>query len=526
MRGCGRAMKRQTLESPGLEPEQQAPTVTSTTMSSSRALADVLEGLPDVQVMGDPALAIADLTADAAEVNPGSMFLCVRGRTVDGHALARQAADRGAVAVVAERRLELPHHVTQILIPSVREGAGPMAANFHRRPADEMVVVGVTGTNGKTTVTYLLDQVFRTAGYRPGVVGTTGSLVDGRPQPQQLTTPDAISLQRLLANMRDDGVRAVAMEVTSIALDQHRVGGIRFACAVFTNLSRDHLDYHGTPDAYLAAKARLFAPERTETAAINHDSTEGRSLLRGGVRGRAMEIPTLTYGVGEDAQLRARDVESTSGGVRFRADGVEVRSPLRGAFNVHNCLAALAAAIQVGIDRDVAARGIAEVGGVPGRMEPVEAGQPYQVLVDYSHTPDSLDNALRAVRQLAGPNRVIAVIGCGGDRDRGKRPLMGEAATRNADLTVITSDNPRSEDPGAIIREIEPGARRGGGRFVVEPDRRVAIRIALSESRPGDVVLIAGKGHETGQQFADRTIPFDDRIVAREELETLAEVGG
>ena len=514
-------VREQTIESLAAEPERQAPTVTSTTMSSSRALTDVLEGLPDVQVVGDPGVAISSVTAEAGDVATGSVYLCVRGRNVDGHAFARQAARLGAAAVIAEKRLDLGEEaegVVQVLVPSVREVAGPVAANFYGRPADAMVMVGVTGTNGKTTVTYLLDQVFRTAGYRPGVVGTTGSLVAGRPQPQHLTTPDAVSLQRLLAEMRDQGVDAVAMEVTSIALDQHRVGGIRFACAVFTNLSRDHLDYHGTPDAYLAAKAGLFTPERAATAAVNHDSTEGRSLLRS-------DLPALTYGVGEGAQLRARDVESSASGLRFRADGLELRSALRGSFNVHNCLAALAAGIQVGIDRSEAARGIAEVRGVPGRMEPVEAGQPFEVLVDYAHTPDSLENALRAVRQLVR-GKVIAVMGCGGDRDRGKRPLMGEVAAGNADVTVITSDNPRSEDPEDIIVEIERGARRAKGRYVVEADRRAAIRVALSEARPGDVVLIAGKGHETGQQFANRTVPFDDRVVAREELEALAEVRG
>ncbi|HEV3474191.1 MAG TPA: UDP-N-acetylmuramoyl-L-alanyl-D-glutamate--2,6-diaminopimelate ligase [Actinomycetota bacterium] len=487
--------------------------------SFSPALGEVLEGLPDVQVAGDPGIAIAALTARSADVERGSLFFCVPGRTSDGHDLAGEAVARGAVAVVAERRLALPEKVTQVLVPSVAEAAGPIAAAFHGRPADRMTVVGVTGTNGKTTVTYLLDGVFRAAGRHPGVVGTTGAMVDGRPHPQQLTTPDALSLQQLLGHMRESGVQAVAMEVTSIGLDQHRVGGIRFACAVFTNLSRDHLDYHGTPQEYLAAKATLFTPERAATAAINHDSPEGRSLIR-------EEPPTLTYGVGQGAQLRAEDVASSSQGVRFRVDGVEVRSPLRGAFNVHNCLAALAAAKQVGIPLEIAARGIGGVPGVPGRMEPVQAGQPFEVLVDYAHTPDSLENALRTVRQLAAANRVIAVFGCGGDRDRGKRPQMGEVATRHADLAVITSDNPRSEDPTAIIREIEPGARRGGGSYAVEPDRRTAIRMALSEAGPGDVVLIAGKGHETGQQFADRTIPFDDRVVAREELEALTEVRG
>jgi UDP-N-acetylmuramoyl-L-alanyl-D-glutamate--2,6-diaminopimelate ligase len=510
----------QRLESLWPGADGRVPAVTSVTMPSySPALAEVLQGLPQVEVVGNPKVAIAGLTSRSDEVEPGSLFFCIRGRTTDAHDFAPSAAARGAAAVVAERGLDLPPAVTQVLVPSVAEAAGPVAAAFYDHPAARMVMVGVTGTNGKTTVSYLLDQVFRAAGFRPGVVGTTGALIDGRPHPQRLTTPDALSLQGLLANMRDEGVGAVAMEVTSIGLDQHRVGGIRFACAVFTNLSRDHLDYHGTTEAYLEAKAALFTPEATASAAVNHDSAEGRSLIRG-------DVPALTYGVGDGSQLRAIDVESSPRGVRFRVDGVQVRSPLRGAFNVHNCLAALAAGRQVGIDLDVAARGIAEVRGVPGRMEPVEAGQPFEVLVDYAHTPDSLENALRAVRQLAEGKRVIAVIGCGGDRDRGKRPLMGEAATRNADLTVITSDNPRSEEPEAIIAEIEPGARRGLGRYLVEADRRTAIRMALADAGPGDVVVIAGKGHETGQQFADRTIPFDDRIVAREELESLTEVPG
>ncbi|MGH2738464.1 MAG: Mur ligase family protein, partial [Actinomycetota bacterium] len=321
---------------------------------------------------------------------------------------------------------------------------------------------------------------------------------------------------RLLAGMRDGGIGAVAMEVSSHGLDQHRVGGMRFDCAVFTNLSQDHLDYHGTLEAYLRAKAMLFTPAMTARAAVNHDSPEGRSLIRD-------DLPTLTYGLGAGADLRATDVTLSAEGLSFRVDGLEVHSRLRGAFNVHNCLGALAAARQVGIDDDAAVRGIGAVSGVPGRMEPIEAGQPFQVVVDYAHTPDSLDNVLRAARPLAEGNRVIAVFGCGGDRDRGKRPLMGEAATRLADLTVITSDNPRSEAPEAVIAEIVPGASRGGGAFEVEPDRREAIRRAIRAAGPSDVVVIAGKGHETGQEFATRTVPFDDRVVARQELDALRE---
>ncbi len=479
-------------------------------------LQELLERAPRAEVVGDPRVPIAGIAYRSAEVRPGWLFFSVPGATVDGHAFAPDAAGAGAVAVVAERRLELPDGVIQVLVPSVREAMGPIAAAFYRHPAEAMTVVGITGTNGKTTTTYLLEQVFREAGMAPGVIGTTGVRVDGRPEPFDRTTPEAPDLHRLLAGMRDGGIGAVAMEVSSHGLDQHRVGGMRFDCAVFTNLSQDHLDYHGTLEAYLRAKAMLFTPAMAARAAVNHDSPEGRSLIRD-------DLPTVTYGLGAGADLRATDVTLSAEGLSFRVDGLEVSSRLRGAFNGHNCLAALAAARQVGIDDNAAIRGIGAVSGVPGRMEPIEAGQPFQVVVDYAHTPDSLDNVLRAARPLAEGNRVIAVFGCGGDRDRGKRPLMGEAATRLADLTVITSDNPRSEPPEDVIAEIVPGAERGGGPFEVEPDRREAIRRAIRAAGPGDVVVIAGKGHETGQEFATRTIPFDDRVVARQELDALRE---
>jgi UDP-N-acetylmuramoyl-L-alanyl-D-glutamate--2,6-diaminopimelate ligase len=292
------------------------------------------------------------------------------------------------------------------------------------------------------------------------------------------------------------------------------VDGTRFGCAVFTNLTQDHLDYHGTLEAYFEAKTRLFTSELSERAAVNADTPHGRILAE------QARIPTLTFGTEPAADLRAEDVVVSDTGLSFRVGDVQVRSRLRGHFNVSNALAAMAAARQSGIEDEAIVAGIAELSGVPGRLEPVDAGQPFTVLVDYAHTPDSLDNVLRAARRLAG-GRLITVFGCGGDRDRGKRPLMGRAATALADLTVITSDNPRSEDALAIIAEIEPGARQGGGRFVAEPDRRAAIRLALHEAEEGDVVVIAGKGHESGQQFADRTVPFDDRIVAAEELRSL-----
>jgi len=299
--------------------------------------------------------------------------------------------------------------------------------------------------------------------------------------------------------------------VSSHGLDQHRVEGSRYACAVFTNLTQDHLDYHGTMDAYFEAKAELFTPRLTVRGVVNGDSPYGRELAR-----RAL-VPILTFGLDSEVDVRADDVEVSASGCAFAVDGVPFRSHLRGTFNVYNCLGALVSAREVGIDDGAILQGLASLGGVPGRLEPVEGGQAFPVLVDYAHTPDSLENVLRAARGMAH-GRVIVVFGCGGDRDRGKRPLMGEAATRLADLSVLTSDNPRSEDPGAIIESIVVGARRGSGAFVAEPDRRAAIRLALGEARPGDVVVIAGKGHETGQEFADRTVPFDDRSVAAEEL--------
>jgi UDP-N-acetylmuramoyl-L-alanyl-D-glutamate--2,6-diaminopimelate ligase len=350
------------------------------------------------------------------------------------------------------------------------------------------------------------------------VIGTTGVRVDGRPSPLPRTTPEAPDLQRLLATMVDAGVDAVAMEVSSHGLQQHRVDGVRFRAGVFTNLSQDHLDYHGSMQEYLEAKARLFTRSMSDVGVVNHDSAEGRRIAEPG-------LPTVTYGIGEGADLRATDVRTDAAGINFVVDGrYEIRSALRGLFNVENCLAAFATATALGIDGEDAVGGIEAVRGVPGRVETVEEGQPFLVMVDYAHTPEGLHNVLDAARPLARA-RVIVVFGCGGDRDRSKRPLMGEAATSLADLTVVTSDNPRSEDPLAIIADIEPGARAGGGDYAIEPDRRRAIRLAVRQARDGDVVVIAGKGHESGQEFADRTVPFDDRAVAAEELRELRASG-
>jgi len=474
-------------------------------------LADLLEKASIREVRGDVGVSVLDVAYRSGDVRPGSLFFCVPGTKLDGHDFADEAVSSGATALVVERFLTAT--VPQVLVPSVRSAMGPIAAAFFGDPAGSMTVVGVTGTNGKTTTTYLLESIFEAAGLASGLVGTTGARVRGRHEPFERTTPEAPDLHRLLAQMRDEGVRAVAMEVSSHALDQHRVGGVRYSLAVFTNLSQDHLDYHGSMEEYFAAKAKLFSPEMSDEAIVNADSPHGKRLLSSG-------LPTMTYGVEAASDVRATDIRASAEGVEFRVDGVAVRSSLRGRFNVWNCLAAFASARAMGIDATTAAEGIAALKGVPGRVEAVEEGQPFLVLVDYAHTPDGVENVLAGARPLA-EGRLIAVLGCGGDRDRSKRPLMGRAATALADLTVITSDNPRSEDPIEIIREMEPGAREGGGSYLVEPDRRSAIRLALRHARGGDVVVIAGKGHETGQEFADRTLPFDDRVVAAEELRAI-----
>jgi UDP-N-acetylmuramoyl-L-alanyl-D-glutamate--2,6-diaminopimelate ligase len=480
-------------------------------------LSEVASAVERSELRGDPGALVADVAYASADVTPGALFFCVPGSRVDGHDFAADAAARGASAAVVERRLDVPG-LSQVIVPSVRNAMGPMSAVVFGRPAESMRIVGVTGTNGKTTTTFLLESIFRTAGLRPGVIGTTGARIAGEPMPLSRTTPEAPDLHRLLATMRERGVDHVAMEVSSHALDQHRVGGVRFAVAVFTNLSQDHLDYHPDMAAYFAAKASLFEPGVAARGAINVDDPAGATLAV------SSAIPVTRFASDHPADVRGTEVVADASGISFRVDGTEIRSALRGRFNVSNCLAAVAAARALGLEESAIVDGIESLPGVPGRVEPVDAGQDFLVMVDYAHTPDSIDNVLRAARPLAS-GRLIVVFGCGGDRDRGKRPSMGRAATSIADLTVITSDNPRSEDPLAIIAEIEPGAKEGGGEYVIESDRRAAIRLALRQAGTGDVVVIAGKGHESGQEFADRTVPFLDHEVAERELREL-EVSG
>lgn len=489
------------------------PTVSSgSVVPSFPTVGDLATAVPRVVVFGDPGVGVRDVSYDSRDVVAGSIFFCVRGEEADGHAFAGAAVVSGALALVVERRVD-GVDVPQLVVPSVRAAMGPMAAQVFGRPAQALTLVGITGTNGKTTSTYLMEAVFGAAGMTSGVIGTTGARIDGVPVPLPRTTPEAPDLQRLLARMRASGVRGVAMEISSHALAQHRVDGFAVDVAVFTNLSQDHLDYHRDMEQYFEAKASLFTPGRAAVGVVNIDDPYGRKL------GDLATIPVITVGTAAaGADLVATDIRVDGEGVSFAVDGLSVRSALRGAFNVSNCLGVVAAARQLGIADDVITAGIAGLEGVPGRVEPVDEGQGFLVVVDYAHTPDSIQTVLRAVRPLV-PGKLICVFGCGGDRDRAKRPLMGAAATAGADLTVITSDNPRSEDPLAIIRQIEEGA--AGGNFVSEVDRRAAIRLALRRAEAGDAVVIAGKGHEPYQEIDGLQVPFDDRAVAHAELAEL-----
>ena len=471
-----------------------------------------------VEVRGDDGAVVRAVVHDSRHVVPGALFCCIPGAHTDGHDHAAAAVAAGAIACLVERWLDVD--VPQVRVPSVRRALGPICARFQGEPSRAMRVLGVTGTNGKTTTTYLLERIAAAAGERPGIIGTTGARIDGTSLRVPHTTPEATELQPLLARMRDAGVDTVAMEVSSHSLDQHRVDGTRFAVTCFTNLSQDHLDYHGTLDAYLAAKERLFTPAFTARAVVGIDDAYGRRLAE---RARAAGLDVSTFAVDGDADVSVSDVALDAHSSTFTiVDGANrhrVHTPLVGKFNVANALAAFATARAAGFDVDAILAALADPPLVPGRMEPVETGQSFLVFVDYAHTPDALASVLGATRPFVQPGgRLLVVFGCGGDRDRTKRPVMGSVAVESSDVAYLTSDNPRSEEPQAIVRDVLAGVGSSDAP-VVELDRRQAIRRALRDARPGDVVVIAGKGHESGQTTNGVTVPFDDRVVAREELE-------
>ena len=469
-----------------------------------------------IDVPGDTgALDVTQLAYDSRRVVPGTLFFCVPGFERDGHEFAPEAVARGAVALVVERELGLG--VPEIVVDSVRAAMAPAAARFFGDPTATLQVVGVTGTNGKTTTAFLVRALLEAAGRQTALMGTVKTVIGGLEHEAVRTTPEAIDIQAAFAEMLAAGDRACAIEVSSHALELHRADAIHFAAAIFTNLSRDHLDFHPTMAEYFAAKRRLFDAD-PGVIVTNVDDEHGREL--------AQEFPeAITIAIDRPAHWVARDVRTDLRGASFTLAGegreLELRSPLPGRFNVVNVLGAVAAVHALGIELDTIAGALPHVPAVPGRFQPVDEGQPFALLVDYAHTPDSLENVLLAARDLSA-GRVVCVFGAGGDRDRGKRPQMGAIAARLADVAVVTSDNPRSESPDAIIEEILAGAVAPGGQgATVEAivDRREAIAHAVELARPGDVVVVAGKGHEQGQEFErGRKIPFDDVEVAREAL--------
>lgn len=470
----------------------------------------LIEALAPSDVVGRAPADVLDLAYDARAAGPGSLFFCVPGERADGHDFAAEAVGRGTVALVVERPLELD--VPQLVVADARASMAVGADAFFGEPTKQLEVAGVTGTNGKTTSAFLLWSVLEAAGRRPGLLGTIESRVGGVSRPVERTTPEAIDLQRIFRELLDAGDRSCALEASSHASQLHRLDRVRFDVLLFTNLSQDHLDFHGDMESYFQAKRRLFTGAAPPPAAVNVGDAYGRRLaaeLRDVNR-----APLLTFGLAVDADVRPETLELSPAGSRFVTAGIEIASRLRGRFNVENMLGAIAAAQLLDVDDDEIVAGIEGLAGVPGRFEAVDEGQPFPVIVDYAHTPDSLDNVLRTARDL-GEGRLIVVFGAGGDRDRGKRPLMGRIARELADVAIVTSDNPRSEEPLAIIQDIVQGA---GTDVEIDPDRRSAIYGAIRQAREGDIVVIAGKGHEQGQEIGDETLPFDDREVAREAL--------
>jgi UDP-N-acetylmuramoyl-L-alanyl-D-glutamate--2,6-diaminopimelate ligase len=485
---------------------------------------------------GAGSVIIRGVTLDSRQVCPGDLYAALPGARVHGARFAGQAANAGAAAVLTDpsgARLiaETGPPASDLAVLSVadpRAVLGDVAAAVYGDPTARLLLLGVTGTNGKTTVTYLLEAALAAAGHRTGLVGTVATRIADAAIPSVRTTPEAPELQALFATMLERGVDAAAMEVSSHALALHRVDGCRFAGAAFTNLSQDHLDFHTSLDEYFEAKARLFDPARgllalgAGRAVIAADDPYGRRLAQR--RGDA-----VTFGFGADADWRATDVRCGPSGSRFSvaAPGgrgtLAARVQLPGAFNVSNALCAIALLVETGMAFGVAVEGVAGLAGVPGRMERVDAGQPFLALVDYAHTPAAVASLLAAVRELIA-GRVVLVLGCGGDRDSGKRPLMGEAAVRGADLAILTSDNPRSEDPLQILAQMRDGAEQAAAatghhaQLLEEPDRAAAIALAARTAGPGDAVVIAGKGHETGQEIGGVVHPFDDRLVLRAAL--------
>lgn len=476
-------------------------------------------------IIGNGEINVSGLQADSRQVMPGDLFICLPGHTVDGHDYAWEAEEKGAAALVVNRVLDTA--LPQVVVKDCRLAMAMLADSFYGQPSQRMTTIGVTGTNGKTTTTYLIDKIMSDYGLKTGLIGTIQMRYDGRSFPMSGTTPEALELQKSLSEMAQTGAQFCVMEVSSHALEQGRVKGTDFRTAVFTNLTQDHLDYHNSVDEYRNAKGLFFSrlgnafakdPKQRKYAVLNADdkaSVEFAKLT-------AAEV--ITYGLHDKADVRASNIAITAKGTTFHVDtfrgSADISLKMIGKFNVYNTMAAIAAALLEEVPLQDIKRSLESVPGVEGRVETVDAGQPYAVIVDYAHTPDGLDNVLRTVKEFA-QGRILTVFGCGGDRDRTKRPIMGKIAAGLSDIVFITSDNPRTENPDLILKDIEAGLLEVGipeERYQLIVDRRQAIKKAIEMASPGDVVLIAGKGHETYQLIAGKVFDFDDRIVAKEAI--------
>ncbi|MBW2066471.1 MAG: UDP-N-acetylmuramoyl-L-alanyl-D-glutamate--2,6-diaminopimelate ligase [Deltaproteobacteria bacterium] len=495
-------------------------------------LSQLLKEIAVEDVSGSVDVDIKGLAYDSRQVKPGYLFVALRGHRLDGHDYMKDAIERGSVALVGERFDGIGNGITKIKVTDSRSALSRLARRYYDAPFEGMNIIGITGTNGKTTTSYVLESILLAAGARPGVIGTINYRYSGKTHKAPVTTPESLELMAILKEMRDEGVSDVIMEVSSHALDQGRTNDCPFKVAVFTNISRDHLDYHRDMEDYFRAKSLLFervGPGKSDDpnyAVINLDDPRGQALMD------LTEARTITYGLGDRQDVRAesihRDREGIKGVLRTPIGTRPLESPLIGVFNLYNILAAVATSLALGIDLDDIVQGIKKLRSVPGRMELVKNRLELTIVVDYAHTPDALRKTILNLRPLAS-SRIISVFGCGGDRDKGKRREMGQLAGENSDIVIVTSDNPRTEDPAVIIGEIEKGVRKSGlemivweeepagaGKgYILEPDRRAAIRKAITIAQRGDVVLIAGKGHEDYQIVGEERRPFDDREEAR-----------
>ena len=470
-----------------------------------------------VQTIGDMDVEITSLCVDSRKAGPGALFFCTPGLRVDAHDFAPQAVELGAVALVVQR--ELPLDVPQVQVEDVRMALSYIAAEYFGNPAEKLMMLGITGTKGKTTTSFLVKSIMEAAGVKTGLIGTVCSMIGEETLPNRLTTPDPIETQTLLRRMVDAGMECVIMEVSAHALDMHRLAGMKFKVGAFSNFSQDHLDYFRDMDAYFAAKMKLMDPAICETIVYNVDDE------RVGAAIKRLDMQKLRIGIRESSDVYANDIEIGERGCSFlmtwhKHFRTTIDLHLAGIFNVYNALMAAGICICAGVGPESIRQGLENVTAVPGRIELLDTGTPYRVILDYAHSPDSLENVLNAVRQTAR-GRMIALFGCGGDRDKAKRPMMGEIGGKLADFCILTSDNPRNEDPMVILDAIEAGIKPTGCDYIVIENRREAIRYALTHAEPGDVVVLAGKGHETYQDIKGVKHPFDEKVVVRELLEEI-----